>query len=346
MKIIVSLLIFSIIILFHELGHFLLAKKNGIKVNEFSLGLGPTIWGIKKGDTLYCMKLLPFGGACVMEGEDSECSSEDAFGSKSVWARISVVAAGPIFNFIMAFLFSFIIVCITGYDLPVLVDVSEGYAAAEAGLLPGDVITEMNGKNIHFYRDISAYGMYHAGEPVEVTYIRNNKEYTTTLVPKFNEEAGRYLYGFVGNAYREKYTNNVLTLAKYSFYEVGYWIDSTIQSLRLLVTGGVSVNEMSGPVGIVDAIGDSYEESIHYGAGVAILQMLYICVLLSANLGVMNLLPIPALDGGRLVFLIIEAIRGKKIDQEKEGFVHFIGLVLLLLLMVVIMFNDIRKLFL
>ena len=345
MKIVVSLIIFSIIILFHELGHFLLAKKNGIKVNEFSLGLGPTIWGIKKGDTLYSIKLLPFGGACMMEGEDEESSSKDSFGSKSVWARISVVAAGPVFNFIMAFVFSFIIICATGYDLPILADVTPGYAASEAGLMAGDVITKLNGKHIHFYRDVSAYGMYHSGEPVEVTYDRDGIEYKTTLVPKYNEESGRYLYGFVGNAYREKHTNNVFILAKYSFFEVGYWIDSTIQSLRLLVTGGVSVNDMSGPVGIVDAIGDSYEESVTYGIKYVILQMLYICVFLSANLGVMNLLPIPALDGGRLVFLIIEAIRGKKVNPEKEGFVHFIGLVLLLILMVVIMFNDIRKLF-
>lgn len=345
MKIVVSLIIFSIIILFHELGHFLLAKRAGIKVNEFSLGLGPTIWGFRKGDTLYSLKLLPFGGACMMEGEDEDSTSENSFGSKSVWARISVVAAGPVFNFIMAFVFSFVIICATGYDLPVLVDVTPGYAAAEAGLMAGDTIVEMNGKNIHFYRDISAHGMYYAGEPVEVVYERDGVEYTTTLVPKYNEEEGRYLYGFIGSSYREKHTNNIVTLAKYSIYEVGYWIDSTIQSLRLLVTGGVSVNDMSGPVGIVDAIGDSYEESVSYGMGATILQMMYICVFLSANLGVMNLLPIPALDGGRLVFLVIEAIRGKKIDPEKEGMVHFIGLVLLLLLMAVIMFNDIRKLF-
>ena len=187
--------------------------------------------------------------------------------------------------------------------------------------------------------------MYFAGEPVEVVYERGGERYTTTLVPKYDEELGRYLYGFQGYSYRQKQTNNIFVLAIYSVHEVGYWIDSTIQSLRLLVTGGVSVNEMSGPVGIVDAIGDSYEESVSLGLGYAVLQMMYICVFLSANLGVMNLLPIPALDGGRLVFLIIEAIRGKKLDQEKEGFVHFIGLVLLLLLMVFIMFNDIRKLF-
>ena len=152
MKIIIALLIFSIIILFHELGHFLLAKANGIRVNEFSLGLGPTLFGIQKGETKYSIKLLPFGGACMMEGEDSESQDNKAFNSKSVWARISVVAAGPIFNFIMAFIFSFILVCCTGYDLPVLSDVSEGYAAEEAGLQAGDTIVKMGNKHIHFYR--------------------------------------------------------------------------------------------------------------------------------------------------------------------------------------------------
>ena len=136
----IAFVIFSIVILFHELGHFLLAKANGIRVNEFCFGLGPTICGIQKGETKYCIKAFPFGGACMMEGEDSESQDNKAFNNKSVWARISVVAAGPIFNFIMAFIFSFILVCCTGYDLPVLADVSEGYAAEEAGLQAGDTI--------------------------------------------------------------------------------------------------------------------------------------------------------------------------------------------------------------
>ena len=345
MKIIVALIIFSIIILFHELGHFLLAKKNGIKVNEFSLGLGPTLFGVRKGDTLYCVKLLPFGGACMMEGEDGESSDSGAFNSKSVWARISVVAAGPVFNFIMAFVFSFIIVCAVGYDAPVLNGVSEGYAAEEAGLIAGDKIVKMGNENIHFYREISTYGMYHEGESVEVTYERDGEKYTTVLVPKYDEELGRYLYGFIGSTARMKDTNNIFVLMKYSVYEVGYWIESTIDSLGMMISGNVSVNDVSGPVGIVSVIGSSYEEAVSDGVFVAFLQMLYICVFLSANLGVMNLLPIPALDGGRLVFLIIEAIRGKKVSPEKEGMVHFVGMMLLFGLMIVVMFNDIRKLF-
>lgn len=343
-SIIIAIIIFSIIVIFHELGHFLLAKANGIRVNEFSLGLGPTLVGIQKGETLYSIKLLPFGGACMMEGEDTNSEDSRAFNNKSVWARMSVVFAGPFFNFIMAFIFALILLGCVGYDKPVISDVMEGYAAEEAGIQPGDEILKMNHLSIHFYREISAYSTFHSGEDVEITYRRDGKKYTTTLVPKYDEETGRYLYGFVGSAERTK--GSVGGVLVNSFYEVRYWIYTTVQSLRLLVTGGVSVNELSGPVGIVANIGDTYETSVTTsGYFYAFLNMLNWTILLSANLGVMNLLPLPALDGGRLVFLIVEAIRRKRIPAEKEGLVHAIGIVLLLLLMVVVMFNDIRKLF-
>ena len=342
MKIIIALLIFSIIIIFHELGHFSLAKANGIRVNEFCLGLGPTILGVTKGETKYSLKLLPFGGACMMEGEDGESTDDRAFGKKSVWARISVVAAGPVFNFIMAFVFSFILLSCNGYDVPKITEVSEGFAAEQAGMQAGDVIEKMNVKHFHFYREVSTNSKFHAGDTVEVTYERDGKRYTAELTPLYDEELGRYRYGFVGG---EVEKGNVFKNLLYSGYEVKYWIDTTFGSLKMLATGGVTLNDMSGPVGLVDAIGDSYEESVSYGYYAAFLQMLYICILISANLGVMNLLPLPALDGGRLVFLIVEAIRGKKVDPDKEGMVHFIGLMLLMLLMVVVMFNDIRKIF-
>lgn len=251
-----------------------------------------------------------------------------------------MVAAGPVFNFIMAFVFSFILLSCNGYDVPKITEVSEGFAAEQAGMQAGDVIVKMNGKHIHFYREVSSYSMFHAGETVEVTYERDGKRYTAELTPLYDEELGRYRYGFVGG---EVEKGNVFKNLLYSGYEVKYWIDTTFGSLKMLATGGVTLNDMSGPVGLVDAIGDSYEESVSYGYYAAFLQMLYICILISANLGVMNLLPLPALDGGRLVFLIVEAIRGKKVDPDKEGMVHFIGLMLLMLLMVVVMFNDIRK---
>ena len=343
MKIVIAILIFSIIIIFHELGHFLLAKANGIRVNEFSLGLGPTIIGFTKGETKYSLKLLPFGGACMMEGEDEESGDERAFGKKSVWARISVVAAGPIFNFILAFVGAFILLCNIGYDLPVLTDVLPGYPAEAAGMQAGDVIVKIDDSRIHFFRDISAYTQFHPGETVSVTYERDGKRYETELTPKYDEEYGYYMYGFQTSGQRVH--GNVLETLKYSVYEVNYWIKATLNSIKMLVGGQVSVNDMSGPVGIVDMIGEGYEQSISYGLFTAFLQMLYITIFLSANLGVMNLLPLPALDGGRLLFMIIEVIRGKRIDPDKEGMVHFVGMMLLFAFMIFVMFNDVRKLF-
>lgn len=344
MSIIIAIVIFSIIILFHELGHFLLAKANGVKVNEFSLGLGPTLFGFTKGETKYSLKLLPFGGACMMEGEDENSDDQRAFGNKSVWARMSVVFAGPFFNFIMAFVFALILIASVGYDKPQIAGVLEGYAADEAGMQEGDIILKLNSTNIHLYREVSAYSLFNAGETVEVVYERDGKEYTTTLEPKYDEETGRCLYGFLGTSERTK--AGIGEAISYAFYEVKYNIWSTIESLKMLITGGASVNDLSGPVGIVKNIGDTYESSVsNDGYYYAFLNMLNWTILLSANLGVMNLLPLPALDGGRLVFLIVEAIRRKKIDPDKEGFVHFIGIALLMILMVVVMFNDIRKLF-
>ncbi len=342
MKYVIAILIFSIIILFHELGHFLMAKLNGIRVNEFCLGLGPTLVGFKRGETKYSIKLLPFGGACMMEGEDEDSEDERSFQKKSVWARISVVAAGPLFNFIMAFAFAFVLILCNGVDKPVVYDVMEDYPAQEAGMEAGDTIVSINGKNIHFYREVSLYTFFHPGEALHIVYERDGERREADLKPVYDEEQGKYLMGFLGSGIAER--TNVLESFGYSFYELKYWIDTTFSSLKMLVTGGVSLNDISGPVGIVKTIGDTYDQSSSGGAYLVFLNMLNISILLSANLGVMNLLPIPALDGGRLVFLIIEAIRRKRIPPEKEGMVHFVGLMLLLVLMVVVMFNDVRLL--
>lgn len=341
MNIILALVIFSIIILFHELGHFLLAKYNDVKVNEFCLGLGPTIVGFTKGETKYSLKLLPFGGACMMEGEDEESSDDRSFNSKTVLQRFSIVVAGPLFNFIMAIVFSLILVASVGFDRPILLDVTDGYPAKEAGMQAGDEIVKLGNKSIHLYREVSVYTYFHSSEAVEVTYKRDGEEHSTVLTPKYDEESGRYLFGFYGTTARTK--GNVAETIQYSFYEVKYWISSTVESLGQLVRGRVGVDDMSGPVGIVKTIGDTYTEVKSDGVFMVFLNMLNICILLSANLGVMNLLPIPALDGGRIAFLIIEALRGKRMDPNKEGAVNLVFLMLLMALMVVIMFNDIRK---
>ncbi len=429
MNIIIALVIFSVIILFHELGHFLLAKRNGIAVTEFSLGMGPRIISFTKGETKYSWKLFPFGGSCAMLGEDGEEMCEGAFNTKSVGARISVVAAGPIFNFIFAFFAAAIILSVIGYDPAEVYYVEEGSPAAQAGLMEGDLITRFQGEKVEIARDILMYESLEGLEPgdqIAISYERDGKEYDITFMP---ETYTKYLLGFTGVAegnkikitniiegfpmsecrvkdgdyltsingsyfesfedwqtylneypmdgspitftferdgleYEETLTpeestqlntgfiyntgrvkTTPLGVLKYSFIEVKYWIGTTLKSLGMLVTGKFGVQDLSGPVGVVNVIGDTYEEVKSEGALMIWMNMLNLMILLSANLGVMNLLPIPALDGGRLVFLIIEAIRGKAIDREKEGMIHFAGLVLLMLLMVFVMYQDILRLF-
>lgn len=343
MSIVIALLVFSVIILFHEFGHFLLAKLNKITVVEFSLGMGPRLISFEAGGTRYSWKLLPFGGSCMMLGEDGEEEEEGSFGSKSVWARMSVIAAGPIFNFILAFIMALFIVGNLGYDVPVLLNVTEGMPAADAGLQAGDRIVKMNGKRIHLYREVQNYSMFHQGETVVFQYERDGELHEATVTPELTN--GSYKYGIGGNInYRQR--TNVLETLEYSAYEVYYWIDTTVSSLGLLFKGGVQLDDMSGPVGVVDAIGTTYQESRDEGAFYVWMNLLNIAILLSANLGVMNLLPIPALDGGRLAFLIVEAVRRRRVEPELEAKIHFAGLMLLMLLMVVVMFNDVKKLIL
>lgn len=342
MGIIIAIIIFSFIVFFHELGHFLLAKKNGIDVEEFALGMGPAIYSREYKGTKYSVRLFPIGGFCAM-GEDEEATdSPNNFNNKSVWARISVIAAGPVFNFILAFIFSVILIAMIGYDQPVLSGTEEGYPAAEAGMQAGDTIVKMGNKRIHIFREVSIYNQFHQGETVEVTYIRDGEKKTVTLTPKMDEELGYARLGIASSGYTEA---NLLTALQYGAYEVKYWISTTIESLKMLVTGQVGMDQISGPVGIVDVVDDAYEQSRSYGAYMVLAQMLYIAILISANLGVMNLLPLPALDGGRLVFLFVEAIRKKRIPPEKEGYVHMIGIALLMVLMVFVMYNDIRRVF-
>jgi len=428
LKIILALLIFSAIILFHELGHFLLAKKNKIVVTEFSLGMGPRLLSTEKNGTRYSLKLLPLGGSCAMLGEDMEDESKGTFNSAPVWGRIATVAAGPVFNFILAFVFAVLIVTLVGYDPAEVTQVESGSTVAEAGLQegdiikeyqgyhidlardlylymylnnpqedetihmiverngkdvelafkpdvqvryllgfnrkstdslevaslipgmglsetgvePGDVITSINGTRLENSDDYTAYLAEHplTSEPVTITYERDGLEYNAEVTPSESRTA---VLDFSYNlAYTKTHGFEVL---KYGTLEVKYMIRSTLLSLKELLTGGLGVKDLSGPVGVVDAIGSTYEASKSEGMLTIWVNMLYMAALLSANLGVMNLLPLPALDGGRLVFLIIEAIRRKPVNRQIEGMVHFAGLMVLMLLMVVVMYNDILKIF-
>jgi regulator of sigma E protease len=276
-----------------------------------------------------------------MVGEDTDETGENSFNSKGVWQRFSVVAAGPVFNFILAFVFALILVAIVGYDTPTVYDVEENGPAWEAGIEAGDVIKSVNGRKIHMYKEFRTEVLMNSdGSPLTIVLERNGETYQTTVVPELTSD-GTYKIQIYGGAYAR---TGFFDTFRYAAYEVRYWVTTTIRSLVKLVAGKVSANELSGPVGIVGMIDDTYQEAKSYGWLDVFLNMINICILLSANLGVVNLLPIPALDGGRLVFLIVEALRGKPVPPEKEGWVHTIGFALLMLLMVFILYNDIHKL--
>lgn len=338
--IILALILFGIVVIAHELGHFLIAKKNGIDVEEFSVGMGPCIAAKTVGGTKYSLRLLPIGGACMMGEDDAENITDGSFNSKSVWARISVIAAGPIFNFILAFVFSVILVAWVGCDPAVIAKISPGYAAEDAGMQAGDKIVKLNNKNINIFREISMYNQLHPGEKVTVTYERDGKEQKAVLTPEMKSGDSYYRIGIEGGAYQKA---DALQVFQYGLYEVKYWICTTVDSLKMLLTGKIGVDNLSGPVGIVDVVGNTYEQSKPGGISVIIINLMNFAVLLSANLGVMNLLPFPALDGGRLVFLVLEAVRGKRVPPEKEGMVHLAGMILLFGLMIFVMFNDIKR---
>jgi regulator of sigma E protease len=352
LNIIAAILIFGCIILIHEFGHFLLAKLNGVGVLEFSIGMGPKLCSITKGETCYSIRCLPFGGFCAMVGEDNDDYGDKSFQSKPVWARISVLAAGPIFNYILAFLAAIVIVLMIGHDSAVMTDVMEGYPAAEAGLQAGDKITKIDHMHIDAYRDISMYLYTHPGKTVTVTYQRPMggvwKKGTTyeirktELTPKYDDEYQSYMLGVILPGYEK--VKNPAELIWYSIYEVRYCISSTIESVGMLFRRQISADEaVAGPVQVVGMMSDTVGESREIGVGAIIFVIANWFLLLSASLGFMNLLPFPGLDGGRLVFLVIELIRGKPIDREKEGMVHAAGMMLLMAMMFFVMFQDITK---
>ncbi len=349
MNIILIILVFGVIVFFHEFGHFIVAKMNKISVTEFSIGMGPAIFSVQKKETKYSLRILPIGGYCLMVGEDEESDDENAFSNKPIWARMLVIVAGPVFNFILAFIFSIILIHFTGCDPAKLYYIADDSAAYEAGIEAGDTIKEINNKKIYNYRELLLHmQLNEKGEPVNFTMEKEDgTQYSVTVTPRLNEN-GEYKLGVQGGYVA---SSNIGMDIQYAGYELRYWLKATMLSLKMIVTGGVKSGDVMGIVGVGGAMNEVIEEvkqdsSSRKEAIINILlNCLNWCILLSVNLGIMNLLPIPALDGGRLLFLIIEAVRRKKIPAEKEAIVNLVGFVLLIILMVVVFFNDIKNVF-
>ena len=341
------------IILFHEFGHYLLARLNGIAVVEFSVGFGPRLlsWVSQKTGIRYSLKLLPLGGSCAMLGEFGEDEDEKeevpdvkgvSFFDKGPLAKMAVIAAGPIFNFILAFVFSLVILSWAGIDPAVIAGTSEGMPAETAGLKEGDVITKLDGRKIHLSREISMYLMTAGQDPVQVEYRRYDETSSswttehTVIQPEFKD--GRYYLGVLLQGHRDA-PESLVQVLQYSVYEVRYWI------LTVIVGGKVSTNDIAGPVRIVTIIDQTVEENTQYGFVTVVMNLLNLMVMFSANLGVMNLLPFPALDGGRLVFLLWELVTRQPVSQRVESAVNMAGMALLMTFMVFVVFNDLRMIF-
>lgn len=363
MNIILIILVFGIIIFFHELGHYIVAKLNHITVREFSIGFGPKLFSFHKKETKYTLRVIPLGGYCMMLSEDEEenLNDENSFEKKSVWARMLVILAGPAMNFVIAFLFSMIIIHFCGSDPAkigiVYNDASiaeyeiEGaeeyfngvYPADEAGIQGGDTVLEIEGSKVKNFRELQIYlQIYGDGSPIHLTMQREDgTEYETIVYP--TETPDGYKIGIISVGYQ--LPENFLELCKYSAYETRYWVKATFLSLKLIFTRQVSSEEISGPVGVAKSMNDTFNEAAESSFLDLILNWLNYIVLLSANLGVMNLLPIPGLDGGRFLFLLIEAVTRKRVPKEKENLVTLVGFILVMALMVVILFNDIKNVF-
>ena len=346
-SILIFLLIFSVIVISHDFGHFAIARRNGIRVLEFDIGMGPVLYRKKGGETDFCVRLLPIGGACIYDGleglddEEEHQMDEHSFPNAPVGSRIASVLAGPTANFILGFIFSVILVAFTGTDLPVIQEIIPDSAAMEAGLEKGDVIKKINGETIHIYREVSLVSMMNYGEPLRITYERDGEKNTVELTPILDKEDNRYYIGIRGSGQYMKC--NPVQVFQYGFYETFYWLKATYKSLGLIFRGHFTKDDVSGPVGVVKVVDDTYSETAPYGPAAVILTFLSLATLLTVNLGVINLLPLPALDGGRLVFLFLELVRGKPIPPEKEGMVHLAGFALLIFVMILVLFNDISK---
>lgn len=341
LSILIAAVFFCLIIIIHELGHFTVAKLCGIRVDEFAVGMGPVIFKKQKGDTLYTIRLLPIGGFCAM-GEDEERCTPDSFRQKPVWARMATIAAGAVMNLVLGFILSLILLLVEGGAVSTqIVWFAEDAASSRYGLQLGDKITEINGVHIFSVKDIT----YQLGNDedgvVDFVVKRDGKNVAVNGV-KFAVEADKetgkntLIYDF--KVLKEKVTP--ANIIPYGFKNAVYYGRIVLMSLRDIIVGKYGLNDLQGPVGIVTVIGDVTEKS-----GFDFSFILDIATLVTINIGIFNLLPIPALDGGRLVFLLIEAVRRKALKAETEGMIHFVGFAALMLLMVFVTFNDVKNIF-
>jgi len=340
MTAITALIFFSLLILVHELGHFLSARAVGIYAEEFSIGMGPALIKIKGKATLYCLRLLPIGGYVRFIGEDTSNEDARAFGNAKLWKRILVIISGSAMNFLLAIaLFTSFFMIFGVYELvPEVYELSSESPAYQAGLRQGDKILQIGDTSIDSSNpqvgvdQIRSAITESAGQPVDVLILRGNEQRTFTVSPILHTESGTYR---IGVAFGRTNRLDFFSAISFSFVQTGRLIIMMLDMLGGMVFRGQGLGDVMGPVGIVGEIG----RAVTYGAE----QILNLAIVITINLGIINLIPFPALDGGRLALLVVEGFRGKAIDPKKEGYIHLAGFVVLMTLMAIITFRDIVR---
>ncbi|MDD3704542.1 MAG: RIP metalloprotease RseP [Clostridiaceae bacterium] len=327
MSVIAAIVVFNLIVLVHEAGHFAAARLGGIKVVEFALGMGPKIIGKKFGETMYSLRAFPIGGFCLMLGEDEDNNAPGAFNNSPIMTRIFSVISGPLFNIIVTILiYSMMIAPVAA---PIVGQVTKGMPAEAAGIKAGEKIVEINDVTINDWKDIKPEVSKHEGKQVTVTVEKNGVQKEVKLIPVKNPGTEDIVIG----------VTQKVTIAGFSIRE-GINMTVNISKMMLnflgqLVVGKADTDEVSGPISIIVYMNEA--------AKTGFISVLYLTAIISLNLGILNLLPLPALDGGRLLFLFIELIRRKPLPAEKEGMVHFVGLVALMMLSIFLMYKDIIR---
>lgn len=337
MKIVLSIIVFLVFITIHELGHFLAAKISGIRVDEFAVGMGPKILSKQKGETLYSLRLIPIGGFCALAGEEEESQDPRAFNNAGFWPKIFTMAAGAMNNFIFGLIVC-ILVCATITSSTTIHEIVPDSPAMKAGLKEGDRILKFDGQEISTIEQMQVAAQNSKGQEKSIE-IKNTegKESILKIKPEKSENSNLYTIGVQFKTDYNIKNFNILRGFKLGFKMFTGMLTSLFQVLGLLFTGKVGVKNLSGPVGVISQIGKAAELGIP--------SLLFFLAYINVNLGVVNLLPIPALDGGRILIMTVEKIIGKEIPKDKENIIHLIGFALLMLLILYVTFQDVIRLF-
>ena len=346
-SVIIPVLALGLLILVHEIGHYCAARATGIGVREFAIGMGPKIFSFTRNRIVYSLRAIPIGGFVNMIGEDEESDAYNSLNKKPIWKRFIALVSGSFMNLLLGFILMSIIVSgLRAFNSTEILRFGSGSLSETTGtptrLQVGDEIIKVNDKKINIYHDLVYAVIRYGAEPVDITVKRNGQTEKIQGVRFPVEKDNGITYGIIDFRMKEE-AKTLATSSKQAFYQSLFTIDMVWSSFFDLITGKYSMNEVSGPVGITQEIGKSAKDAVEKKEGGT--NFLFLLTLITMNLGIVNLLPLPALDGGRLVFLLIELVRRKPIKPEYEGYVHLAGMVLLLLFMVVITYKDIMTIF-